>query len=73
MNCEEIGGPYEMFFDWYSLGIVLLEIAYWRPIDKILSIDLKTAGPKQTRAVKKRLLEEPTHLGLVRAFSGDTI
>jgi hypothetical protein len=65
---------YEMFFDWYSLGIVLLEIVHWRSIDKILSIDSKTACPEQTQAVKKRLLkEEPEHLSLVKHCLGETI
>lgn len=76
-NREEIDAsrrPYEMFLDWYSLGIVLLKIAYWRPIDKTLSINLETACPEQTQAVKKRLLEEePRHLSWVRNSLDGTI
>ncbi|KAI9715137.1 MAG: hypothetical protein M1812_006116 [Candelaria pacifica] len=50
---------YKKTFDIYSLGIVLLEIAYWQPIDKILSIpNLKTARPPVIHKIRKQLLEE---------------
>ncbi|KAE8832552.1 hypothetical protein PTNB85_06944 [Pyrenophora teres f. teres] len=75
-NREDTGGreSYKKSFDLYSLGIVLLEIAYWKPIDAILGIDLDEAVPKDTRHVQRRLLDgEPRHLGWVRSFVGDTV
>ncbi len=50
---------YKKTFDIYSLGIVLLEIAYWLPIDKIIGIaNLKTARPPVIHKIRKQLLEE---------------
>ncbi|KAB2105371.1 hypothetical protein AG0111_0g6009 [Alternaria gaisen] len=75
-NREDAGGreSYKKSFDLYSLGIVLLEIAYWRPIDQIVSIDLENARPKDTWGVRKRLLEkEPQHLRGVKSHLGNTV
>jgi hypothetical protein len=75
-NREESTGreSYKKSFDLYSLGIVLLEIAYWKTIDQILNIDLKTARPKQTWLVKDRLLsKEKQHLDYVRIHVGNTV
>lgn len=58
-------------FDVYSLGIVLLEIACWKPIHTILGIDLEQAGLRNTMPVRRRLLEEPVHLARVRSSTGD--
>jgi hypothetical protein len=53
---------------------VLLEIAYWNTIDKILDIDLETAGQKETWSVKRRLLtEEKQHLDHVKSYLGNTV
>ncbi|KAG9191948.1 hypothetical protein G6011_10682 [Alternaria panax] len=65
---------YKKSFDLYSLGIVLLEIAYWKTIDQIISIDLNKACPKDTWGVEKRLLEkEPQHLRGVKSHLGNTV
>jgi hypothetical protein len=75
-NREDAGGreSYKKSFDIYSLGIVLLEIAYWKTIDQILSINLENARPKHTWAVEKRLLEmEPQHLRGVKSHLGNTV
>lgn len=65
---------YKKSYDLYSLGIVLLEIAYWKTIDHILGIDIVTARPKQTWPVKARLLiKEKQHLRLVKSNSGNTV
>jgi hypothetical protein len=75
-NREDAGGreSYKKSFDLYSLGIVLLEIAYWKTIDQILSVDLDNARPKDTWAVEKKLLEtEPQHLRGVRSYLGNTV
>lgn len=51
-----------------------MEIAYWRPIDQIVCIDLENARPKDTWGVKKRLLEkEPQHLRGVKSHLGNTV
>ena len=44
--------------DIYSLGIVLVEIAYWRSIDEILNVprDVKKAVPN-VREARQRLLK----------------
>jgi len=65
---------YKKSFDLYSLGIVLLEIAYWKTIDQILNINLDTARPKQTWPVMDRLLSrEPQHLKFVKSYLGNTV
>ncbi|KAI8936802.1 hypothetical protein NX059_006044 [Plenodomus lindquistii] len=65
---------YKKSFDLYSLGIVLLEIAYWKTIDQILDIDLETARPKITWAVRDRLLTgDPEHLDFVKRYMGDAL
>lgn len=75
-NREDATGreSYKKSFDFYSLGIVLLEIAYWKTIDQILDIDLEHARPKNTWAVRERLLVgEPEHLGFVKRYMGDAL
>lgn len=76
-NCEESSSgreSYKKSFDIYSLGIVLLEIAYWKTIDKILHIDLDTARPRHTWQVRDRLVKkEPGHLRWVRGRVGNTV
>ncbi|KAI1420584.1 prion-inhibition and propagation-domain-containing protein [Xylaria sp. FL1777] len=59
-------------YDYYSLGIVLLEIALWRPIDSVLNVDLEKARLQHTIKARKRLLNnEPRLLQDVRACMGD--
>ena len=75
-NCEDGAGreSYKKSFDLYSLGIVLLEIEYWKTVDSILGIHLDDASPRQTRCVQKRLLiDEPRHLKWVKSHVGDTV
>ncbi|KAE9969876.1 hypothetical protein EG328_006612, partial [Venturia inaequalis] len=67
------GGVYKKTHDIYSLGIILLEIAYWSPIHSILSIDLSTARPSQTRKVRQRLMGEGRWLGYVRSHLGEKV
>ena len=49
-------GQYRKTYDIYSLGIILLEIAYWKPIHEIMSIDPDGASPEQIRDIRTRLL-----------------
>ena len=75
-NREDAAGreSYKKSFDLYSLGIMLLEIAHWKPIDEILHIDLDSASPMQTRHVKRILLhDEPKHLRWVKGYVGNTV
>jgi hypothetical protein len=59
--------------DLYSLGTVLLEIAYWKPIDHILEIDLERARPKEIYHVREKLLSNPKYLRTVKSYQGDTL
>lgn len=75
-NKDDASGreSYKKSFDFYSLGIVLLEIAHWKTIDKILGIDLKTAKVKDTWAVQENLLEKkPKPLKVVKSNCGNTV
>ncbi|KAF1948031.1 hypothetical protein EJ02DRAFT_499141 [Clathrospora elynae] len=75
-NREDASGreSYKKSFDIYSLGIVLLEIAYWKTIDQILGINLVHARPKDTWGIEKRLLKtEPQHLRDVKSYLGNTV
>jgi serine/threonine protein kinase len=61
-------------FDLYSLGVVLLEIAYWAPIEKILGIaDLDRARPKEVSRVRATLLEDERFSKHVRSHLGLTV
>lgn len=61
-------------FDLYSLGVVLLEIAYWRPIDSILGIaDIFRAKPKDIYNVRSRLLNDDSYQQYVRSHLGVTM
>lgn len=51
-------GSFRKVYDIYSLGVVLIEIAFWKDISEILNINLETARPKQTWSVMNRLLSE---------------
>ncbi|KAF6218527.1 hypothetical protein HO133_005876 [Letharia lupina] len=65
-------GTYRKTFDIYSLGIILLEIAYWKPIEQILDIDTHTAKPAQLKAVRERLLEPGSgYLAFVKENLGE--
>ncbi|KAI1390557.1 uncharacterized protein F4822DRAFT_441910 [Hypoxylon trugodes] len=45
-------------YDYYSLGVILFEIARWQSIDTILNVDLESAQIKHTITVRRRLLHE---------------
>ena len=58
-------------FDIYSLGIVLIEIATWQTIDKVLKLgDLKSLDDAVLASIQKRLLNEGVHLDAVGANTG---
>lgn len=62
-------------YDLYSLGVILLEIAYWKPIDAILAIpDIANARPSATFKVRQRLLDEQAgYLKWVRSQLGNRV
>jgi hypothetical protein len=75
-NREDASGreSYKKSFDLYSLGIVLLEIAHWKTIDQILSINLERARPKDTWTVRERLLTgNSEYLRFVKSYLGNTV
>jgi hypothetical protein len=56
-------GPRESYrksFDIYSLGVILVELAHWAPIGKVLDIDVTNPKPRPKIAagVRERLLDE---------------
>ena len=68
----EAKGTYRKTFDIYSLGIILLEIAYWKRIEDILEIDTHNAKPAQLKAVRERLLQPGSgYLAFVKENLGD--
>ena len=66
---------YARSFDIYSLGIILLEIAYWEPIQIILKNELEDPEygprPKEARNVQSILLSaEKSYLSKLRSIAG---
>ncbi|KAL8724640.1 MAG: hypothetical protein Q9181_006737 [Wetmoreana brouardii] len=50
-------GTYRKTFDIYSLGIILLEIAYWQTTEKIMGIDMEAVDVfKDIHAIRETLL-----------------
>ena len=56
--------------DIYSLGVVLVEIAYWQPIDEIMGISNAKRDLKGVSKVRERLLNERV-LEKVEGFVGE--
>lgn len=55
-QCGRAKKYYRKSYDMYSLGIILLEIALWKPIEIILEIgDLKATKPRDLRSVQQLL------------------
>ncbi|GME23425.1 hypothetical protein GTA08_BOTSDO05555 [Neofusicoccum parvum] len=61
---------FQKAFDIYALGVILLEIIFWQPIDRILDVDLRKARPSTTLRVRSRLIEERKFLAQVKANAG---
>ncbi|CAD6592854.1 MAG: hypothetical protein ASARMPRED_006753 [Alectoria sarmentosa] len=65
-------GTYRKTFDIYSLGIILLEIAYWKRIENILAIDMNDVTPAQLKGIRGRLLQPGSeYLAHLRTNVGD--
>lgn len=72
----QMNGPrlyYRKTFDIYSLGIILIEIAHWRPIASIVAIeDSIERFPSATSDIRQRWLElEPLLHNTLRAEIGE--
>ena len=64
-------GGFLKTFDLYSLGVVLLEIAYWQPIEEILGIEhISRAKPKHIYGARRNLLEDAKYSKHVRGHLG---
>ena len=62
---------YRKTYDIYSLGIVMLELAYWKAIHKIMRIeDPEKAPTADIESIRKRLLSEPKHLNYLKQNIG---
>jgi hypothetical protein len=70
---RDAASGYKKSYDIYSLGVILLEIAYWKPVDEVLEIKLENARPSQTIRVKERLLKDASYLKFVKGHLGDKI
>ena len=65
-------GTYRKTFDIYSLGIILLEISYWKPIEQIVGIDPDCAQLAELKSIRSQLLDPGTgHLAQVLADQGE--
>ncbi|KAH8645884.1 hypothetical protein BGZ60DRAFT_555032, partial [Tricladium varicosporioides] len=64
---------YKKIHDIYSLGIVLLEIVYWRTINSILGFKaLNEIRPSETAKFRGKLLNGE-YLNYVQSYLGDTV
>ena len=62
---------YRKTYDIYSLGIVMLELAYWKPIDSIMEIgDPEKAQTAEIEGIRQRLLNEPRHFNYLKQNVG---
>ncbi|CAH0022436.1 unnamed protein product [Clonostachys rhizophaga] len=60
----ENAGAYGKSFDLYSLGIVFLEIAYWSPIDSILSIEnVGALTQDKLRSIRATIIDDEPETG----------
>lgn len=56
----QMDGNYRKSYDMYSLGIILIEIAFWRRIESVVGIeDLAKSKPSALREVQSCLLGRP--------------
>lgn len=64
---------YRKHYDIYSLGIVLLEIFFWKPIHEIVGIQaIDRVRASETVRIRGRLLNEG-FLGVLRGALGDSV
>ena len=73
MQSDAARAGYKKSHDVHALGIVLLEIAHWAPVETIRGIDVNTSGAKVMRGVRERLLTERAPLAFVRTWCGTAV
>ncbi|RYP57829.1 hypothetical protein DL770_010578 [Monosporascus sp. CRB-9-2] len=60
----EVSNSYRRSYDLYSFGVILMEIALWKPIETIIEVeDLAAIKQHELRDVHKRLLGRSTGTG----------
>lgn len=59
---SEKSSGFMKIYDIYSLGVVLFELAYCKPVTEVLGVDLETMRNKDVYTVRRRLLSENNHL-----------
>ncbi|KAF7550937.1 hypothetical protein G7Z17_g5381 [Cylindrodendrum hubeiense] len=70
---DSYGFGFKKQHDIYSLGVLLLEIVYWKPIYAILGFDsAQVVRPREIAGVKTKLLKGG-HEAYVRSYMGDTV
>ncbi|KAL8950720.1 MAG: hypothetical protein Q9222_003256 [Ikaeria aurantiellina] len=54
-------GTFRKTYDIYSLGILLLELAYWAPVEEVLGLDMEGVDvEEEVKGLRERLLEPPS-------------
>ncbi|RYO43033.1 hypothetical protein AA0111_g5 [Alternaria arborescens] len=57
---SQTDGSYRKSYDIYSLGVVMTEIALWKPIEDVVGLEnLPKAKPPTLRGIQLRLLQNP--------------
>ncbi|KAF3926604.1 hypothetical protein AA313_de0207070 [Arthrobotrys entomopaga] len=61
-------------YDVYALGVVLLEVALWEPVHKLVGVkDEAAVMPKEARRAQTALAENRKYEGKLRAMVGDRV
>lgn len=64
--------PYQKTFDIYSLGLVLLEIAFWKPIESIMGLQGDLSNRRSAESIRKELIQaDSKNMEELRARMGD--
>jgi hypothetical protein len=64
--------PYQKTFDIYSLGLVLLEIAFWKPIESIVELQGHSSNRTSAESIRNELMQaDSEYMEELRARMGD--
>ncbi|KAL4802048.1 prion-inhibition and propagation-domain-containing protein [Aspergillus unguis] len=70
---SQYSGNYRKSYDFYSFGILLIEIATWKPIQDFLGFaNLASAKPSELLTVRRQLLEDRVLLQHISSIIGDS-
>ncbi|KEQ74760.1 hypothetical protein M436DRAFT_80225 [Aureobasidium namibiae CBS 147.97] len=68
----EFKPTYQKTFDIYSLGLVLLEIAFWKPIESIMRLEDHLSNRNWAEFIRNELIQaDSKHMKELRARMGD--